>query len=102
MRVHTAPAEALGPLPAPHGLVHSCLQFKQQRDPLASLGTGAYILTHKYIHLKITKNERLKKKENKRSDTRLFARHMVHGCIFVLFFLFVRSKPDENHLLFEL
>lgn len=23
-----------------------------------SLGTGVYILTHKYIHLKITKNER--------------------------------------------
>lgn len=60
LRVHTALAEALGPLPAPHGLVHSCLQLQQQRDPvhLASLGTGAYIPTHQHTQIHTLKNNK--------------------------------------------
>lgn len=107
LRMHTALAEALGPLPAPHGIVYSCLQLQRQRDPvpLASLGTGAYIPTHQHTQIHTLKNNKKISvfffKENKRSDTRLC---QTHGSLmdFCSFFLFVRSKPDANHFLFEL
>lgn len=62
--------------------------------PLASLGTGAYILTHTYIHLKITKNECLKKKKTKEAiQGSLPDTWFIDGFLFFFF-----SLLDQNQM----